>query len=85
MPVFDKSSSSMQYGSVGGSMTTTNEFATEVLNDSIREAGATTVSWFKVNVAMNKIFGQTGFNRADLTNDSFIPELMEVGKTLGVR
>ena len=85
MPVFDKSGSSMQYGSAGGSMTTTNEFATEVLNDSIREAGATTVSWFKVNAAMNKKFGQTGLNRADLTNDSFIPELMEVGKTLGVR
>ena len=85
MPVFDKSGSSMQYGSAGGSMTTTNEFATEVLNDSIREAGATTVSWFKVNAAMNKKFGQTGLNRADLTNDSFIPELMEVGKTLGAR
>jgi len=85
MPVFDKSGSSMQYGSAGGSMTTTNEFATEVLNDSIREAGATTISWFKVNAAMNKKFGQTGLNRADLTNDSFIPELMEVGKTLGAR
>ena len=66
-------------------MTTTNEFATEVLNDSIREAGATTISWFKVNAAMNKKFGQTGLDRADLTNDSFIPELMEVGKTLGAR
>tara|TARA_B100001939_G_scaffold318118_1_gene305284 strand:+ start:100 stop:990 length:891 start_codon:yes stop_codon:yes gene_type:complete len=85
MPVFDKSGSSMQYGSAGGSMTTTNEFATEVLNDSIREAGATTISWFKVNSAMNKKFGQTGLNRADLTNDAFIPELMEVGKTLGAR
>lgn len=85
MPVFDKSGSSMQYGSAGGSMTTTNEFATEVLNDSIREAGATTISWFKVNAAMNKKFGQTGLNRADLTNDSFIPELMEVGKNLGAR
>jgi hypothetical protein len=85
MPVFDKSGSSMQYGSAGGAMTTTNEFATEVLNDSIREAGATTISWFKVNSAMNKKFGQTGLNRADLTNDSFIPELMEVGKTLGAR
>lgn len=57
MPVFDKSGSSLQYGSAGGSMTTTNEFATEVLNDSIREAGANTVSWFKVNAAMNKKFG----------------------------
>ena len=76
MPVFDKSGSSMQYGSAGGSMTTTNEFATEVLNDSIRDAGATTISWFKVNSAMNKKFGQTGLNHADLTNDSFIPELM---------
>ena len=85
MPVFEKSGSSMQYGSAGGSMTTTNEFATEVLNDSIREAGATTVSWFKVNASMNKKFGQTGLNRADLTNDSFILELMEVSKTLGVR
>ena len=63
-----------------GSVTTTNEFATEVLNDTMRESGATTVSWFKVNSAMNKKFGQTGLNRADLTNDSFIPELMEIGK-----
>lgn len=85
MPVFDKSGSSSQYGSAGGSITTTNEFATEVLNDSIREAGATTVSWFKVNAAMNKKFGQTGLNRADLTNDSFIPELMDIGKNMGVK
>ena len=40
MPVFDKSGSSMQYGSSGGSMTTTNEFATEVLNDSIHDLDA---------------------------------------------
>ena len=85
MPVFDKSGSSQQYGSAGGSVTTTNEFATEVLNDTMREAGATTVSWFKVNSAMNKKFGQTGLNRADLTNDSFIPELMEIGKGMGVK
>ena len=85
MPVFDKSGSSQQYGSAGGSVTTTNEFATEVLNDTMREAGATTVSWFKVNSAMNKKFGQTGLNRADLTNDSFIPELMEIGKNMGVK
>ena len=85
MPVFDKSGSSMQYGSAGGSTTTTNEFATEVLNDSIRDAGATTISWFKVNSAMNKKFGQTGLNRADLTNDSFIPELMEIGKMMGAK
>ena len=85
MPVFDKSGSSQQYGSAGGSVTTTNEFATEVLNDTMREAGATTVSWFKVNAAMNKKFEQTGLNRADLTNDSFIPELMEIGKGMGVK
>lgn len=85
MPVFDKTGSTSQYGSAGGSVSITNEFATEVLNDSIREAGATTVSWFKVNAAMNKKFGQTGLNRADLTNDSFIPELMEIGKSMGVK
>ena len=85
MPVFDKSGSSSQYGSAGGSTSTTNEFATEVLNDSIREAGATTVSWFKVNAAMRKKFGQTGLVRSDLTNDSFIPELMEIGKQMGVK
>ena len=85
MPVFDKSGSSQQYGSAGGSVTTTNEFATEVLNDTMRESGATTISWFKVNSAMNKKFGQTGLNRADLTNDSFIPELMEIGKGMGVK
>jgi len=56
MPVFDKSGSSMQYGSAGGSMATTNEFATEVLNDSIREAGASTISWFTVNAALTTTF-----------------------------
>jgi curli biogenesis system outer membrane secretion channel CsgG len=85
MPVFDKTGSTSQYGSAGGNVTLTNEFATEVLNDAIREAGATTISWFKVNAAMNKKFGQEGINRADLTNDMFIPELISIGKTMGVK
>lgn len=85
MPVFDKTGNSTQYGSAGGSTSTTNEFATEVLNDAIRQAGATTISWFKVNAAMNKKFGQTGLNRADLTNDSFIPDLVAVAKTMKVK
>jgi hypothetical protein len=85
MPVFDKTGTSMQYGSAGGSTSTTNEFATEVLNDAVRQAGATTISWFKVNAAMNKKFGQTGLNRADLTNDSFIPDLVAVAKTMKVK
>ena len=65
MPVFDKTGTSSQYGSAGGTVSTTNEFATEVLNDALRQSGATTVSWFKVNAAMNKKFGQDGLNRAD--------------------
>jgi hypothetical protein len=85
MPVFDKTGSSAQYGSAGGNVSLTNEFATEVLNDAIREAGATTISWFKVNSAMNKKFGQEGLNRADLTNDMFIPELITIGKSMGVK
>lgn len=85
MPVFDKTGTSTQYGSAGGSTSTTNEFATEVLNDAVRQAGATTISWFKVNAAMNKKFGQTGLNRADLTNDSFIPDLVAVAKTMNVK
>ena len=85
MPVFDKTGTSAQFGSAGGNISTTNEFATEVLNDAIREAGATTISWFKVNAAMNKKFGQTGIDRADLTNDMFIPELVGIGKSMGVK
>lgn len=85
MPVFDKSGSTSQFGSAGGATSVTNEFATEVLNDAIRDAGATTISWFRVNSEMNKKFGQTGLNRADLTNDSFIPELIQVGKQMGAR
>jgi len=85
MPVFDKTGSSSQYGSAGGQAATTNEFATEAMNDAIREAGATTVAWFKVNAAMNKKMGQEGLNRANLTNDMFIPELCQVAKTMGVR
>jgi len=85
MPVFDKSGSTSQFGSAGGTTSVTNEFATEVLNDAIRDAGATTISWFRVNSEMNKKFGQTGLNRSDLTNDSFIPELIQVGKQMGAR
>lgn len=85
MPVFDKTGSSSQYGSAGGQVATTNEFATEAMNDAIREAGATTIAWFKVNAAMNKKMGQEGLNRANLTNDMFIPELCQVAKTMGVR
>ena len=85
MPVFDKTGNSAQYGSAGGTVSTTNEFATEVLNDALRQSGATTISWFKVNAAMNKKFGQNGLNRADLTNDMFIPDLVSVAKTMGVK
>jgi len=85
MPVFDKTGTSTQYGSAGGSVSTTNEFATEVLNDALRQTGATTISWFKVNAAMNKKFGQNGINRADLTNDMFIPDLVGIAKSMGVK
>jgi len=34
---------------------------------------------------MNKKLGQTGLNRADLTNDMYVSDLVAVAKTLGVR
>jgi hypothetical protein len=83
MPVVDRSSSSVSVGGVAASVS--DDYATETLNARIREAGATTISWFKVNSSMNKKLGQTGVQRVDLTSDLFVPELIEVAKPLGAK
>lgn len=86
MPVSDKSGNSeRQMGDVNLQKMLVNEFATEAFNQSIREAGATTISWFKINNALNELQQQTGANRVDLTNDLFVPELLKVGKSLGAQ
>ena len=80
MPVFDKSGSSQQYGSAGGSVTTTNEFATEVLNDTMRESGATTISWFKVNSAITKV--NLAYNNIEDTGVKALAEAFKVNSTI---
>jgi hypothetical protein len=86
MPVFLKSiNTERQMGDINYQKMYVNEFATEALNQSIREAGATTISWFKINNALNEANAQTGANRVDLTNDLFVPELLKIGKTLGAQ
>jgi hypothetical protein len=86
MPVADKSGNSeRQMGDINLQKMLVNEFATEAFNQSIREAGATTISWFKINNSLNELNNQTGANRVDLTNDLFVPELLKVGKSLGAQ
>ena len=83
MPVVDRSNASVSVGGV--SATVSDDYATETLNAAIRQAGATTISWFKVNADMNKKLGQTGVQRVDLTSDLYVPELIEVAKPLGAK
>jgi hypothetical protein len=86
MPVSVKSGNTeRQMGDINLQKMYVNEFATEALNQSIREAGATTISWFKINNALNEASAQTGANRVDLTNDLFVPELLKIGKSLGAQ
>jgi len=79
MPVTDKS----------GQGSALAEFATEVINQSVRNGGISTVAWFKVEKQMKKVMG--GGNPyayaggGNLTSDSNMNELIEAGKKLGAR
>lgn len=94
MPCRDKSGNQLMGAS------TENEFCTEAFNQLIRDGGAKTISWFKVNAELQKIIDSgkknnssnpflsgtsMGASRGDYTNDSYIPELIRAGKTLGAK
>jgi hypothetical protein len=91
MPCRDKSGNQLM------GMSSENTFCTETYNQMVRDGGAKTISWFKVNSALQKIIdsGKTnnsgnpflsgsnmGASRGDYTNDSYIPELIKAGKQL---
>lgn len=90
MPCMDKT------GTMMGGGPTKNEFCTETLNQLIRDGGAKTISWFKVNAKLQQIVNNTsqgsnpffsgssmGSNlRVDYTNDMYIPELIKASKKL---
>ena len=91
MPCRDKSGNQLL------GMSSENTFCTETYNQIVRDGGANTISWFKVNSALQKIIdsGKTnssgnpflsgsnmGASRGDYTNDSYIPELIKAGKQL---
>jgi len=93
MPCMDKSGNQMMGGP------TKNEFCTEVFNQLIRDGGAKTVSWFKVNAALEKVIkgsqatsanpflsgSSLGGPRIDYTNDMYIPELIKASRSLGAK
>ena len=93
MPCMDKTGNQMMGGP------TNNEFCTEVFNQLIRDGGAKTVSWFKVNSALEKVVkgsassssnpflsgSSLGGSKVDYTNDMYIPELIKASKTLGAK
>ena len=85
MPCMDKSGNAVM------GMPTKNEFCTEVLNQLIRDGGARTVSWFKVNKELQKVvnggwFGIGGGGnkqeKKDLTGDLYLNELIIASKRL---
>lgn len=94
MPCRDKSGNQLM------GMSTENEFCTETFNQLVRDGGAKTVTWFKVNSELQKILDagkknsssnpflsgtSMGASRGDYTNDSYIPELIKAGKSLGAK
>lgn len=94
MPCRDKSGNQLM------GMSTENEFCSESFNQLVRDGGAKTVSWFKVNSELQKIIDSgkknnssnpylsgtnMGVSRGDYTNDSYIPELIRAGKILGAK
>ena len=94
MPCMDKT------GTMMGAGPTKNEFCTETLNQLIRDGGAKTISWFKVNSQLQKVVERSsnaqanpffagssmGSNlRMDYTNDMYIPELIVASKKLGAK
>ena len=94
MPCRDKSGNQLM------GMSTENEFCTETFIQLVRDGGAKTITWFKVNAALQKLLDSgkknssgnpflsgtnMGASRGDYTNDSYIPELIKAGKTLGAK
>jgi len=85
MPVVDKS----------GQGSALSEFATEVVNQAVRNGGIKTLAWFKVEKQLRKeIMGTTSSNPfaysgsgggAALTSDSNMNEIIQTGKKLGAR
>ena len=93
MPCMDKTGTSAQVQGAGAmQMSTKNEFCTEILNQLIRDGGAKTVSWFKVNKKLQQVVNSSWLNpfglgadkkaRMDLTSDIYIPELITASKAL---
>ena len=92
MPCVDKSGTDLMSG--GG--TTNNEFCTETYNQLMRDGGAKTISWFKVNSELERIvkgaaknanpfLSGTSLGKTDYTNDMYIPELIKAAKVLGAK
>lgn len=93
MPCMDKSGNQMMGGP------TKNEFCTEVFNQLVRDGGAKTVSWFKVNSELEKVVkgsqatsanpflsgSSLGGPKIDYTNDMYIPELIKASRSLGAK
>ena len=79
MPVSDKS----------GQGSALAEFATEVINQSVRNGGISTVAWFKVEKALKGVLGSGNpyayAGGGNLTSDSNMNELIVAGKKLGAR
>ena len=70
MPCMDKTGTSTQYQGAGAmQMSTKNEFCTEVLNQLIRDGGAKTVSWFKVNKKLQQVVNSSWLNPFGLGAD----------------
>jgi len=92
MPCVDKSGTDLMSG--GGN--TNNEFCTETYNQLMRDGGAKTISWFKVNSELEKIvkganknsnpfLSGTSLGKTDYTNDMYVPELIKAAKVLGAK
>jgi len=86
MPCLDKSGNAVM------GVPTQNEFCTEVFNQLIRDGGAKTVSWFKVNKELQKVVNTTWLNpfglgggskeKKDLSGDLYLNELITASKRL---
>ncbi len=85
MPCLDKSGNAVM------GVPTKNEFCTEVFNQLIRDGGAKTVSWFKVNKELEKVVNGSWWNpfsgsknkeKKDLTGDLYLNELIIASKRL---
>lgn len=95
MPVIDKS------GHTGMQGNAFSEFATEVLNQAIRNTGVKTIAWFKVSKALEEeVYGISDQRtksaspfkmvlspglKQDLTSDLYISEMISAGRRLQAR